>query len=173
MYKKPRSNSYVLLINLQGKTSTVPRNAILLTCIISCLLSLINIGSSVAFNAIISLQLMALMATYTISIGCVLYQRTLGGGAQLPYARWSLGRWGTPINAIAFVYSAQVLFWTGWPGQGMPLLTLQNMNWSSVMFFGVMTISMVYYFIFGRTSYKGPVVLVRPGVNVPPRDGSL
>jgi amino acid transporter len=123
------------------------------------LLALINIGSSVAFNAIISLQLMALMATYTVSIGCVLYQRTLGGDKHLPPARWSLGRWGTPINAIAFVYSIFIFFWTGWPGAKDP--TAQTFNWSIVMFGGVAIISFGYYVVSARHKYKGPVTLVR------------
>jgi choline transport protein len=59
----------------QVHDETVPRNAVLVTCTFSILLSLINLGSTVAFNAIISLQLLALMATYCISIGCVFYQR--------------------------------------------------------------------------------------------------
>jgi choline transport protein len=111
------------------------------------------------------------MATYSISIGCVLWQRTVNGGAHLPYARWSLGALGTPINGIAFVYSVYVFFWTGWPGAKDP--TLQTFNWSSVMFGGVLLISMVYYIIWGRTHYKGPVVLVRSGTGVPSRGGSF
>jgi len=149
-----------------GSSRAVPRNAILVTCAITCLLALINIGSTVAFNAIISLQLMALMATYTVSIGCVLYQRTIGGGVQLPHARWSLGRFGATINAIAFVYCIQVFFWTGWPGNGRPDLTVKTMNWSSVMFVGVTIIALVYYFVHGRNVYKGPVLLVRSGVSI-------
>jgi choline transport protein len=154
---------------LQTSKSTVPRNAILMTCVITCLLSLINLGSSVAFNAIISLQLMALMATYTISIGCVLWQRTIGGGASLPYARWSLGRYGIPVNAIAFVYSAQIFFWTGWPGAKDP--TVETFNWSIVMFGAVFIISMVYYIVYGRKGFSGPVVLVRPSAAGQARGG--
>jgi len=114
---------------------------------------------------------MSLMATYTICIGCVLWQRTINGGAHLPYARWSLGRFGTPINAIAFVYSLFIFFWTGWPGAADP--TVQTMNWSSVMFGGVFLLSLVYYVIWGRTQYKGPVVLIRTGTGVPSRGGSF
>lgn len=80
----------------------------LLTCTITCLLSLINLGSTVAFNAIISLQLMALMATYSISIGCIWYQRTINKSEHLPVARWSLGRWGPWINGIGWVYSVYI-----------------------------------------------------------------
>lgn len=48
----------------------IPINSIALTGIITVLLSLINVGSNVAFNAIISLQVVAIMLTYTISV-CV------------------------------------------------------------------------------------------------------
>jgi choline transport protein len=126
---------------------------------LSSLLSLINIGSSVAFNAIISLQLMTLMATYTISIGCVLYARTLGGGKQIPPARWSLGRWGAPVNAIAFVYCIFILFWTPWPTAANPDAT--TFNWAIVMFSACVLLSTVWYFAGGRKKYQGPVALVR------------
>jgi choline transport protein len=105
---------------------------------------------------------MALMATYSLSIGCVLYQRVIGRGDQLPLARWSLGRWGTPINAIAFVYSVFILFWTGWPGAKD--VTTETFNWSSVMFVGIFIISLVFYAITGRHQFKGPVVLVKNNV---------
>lgn len=56
-------------------TIQIPANAIVLSCLITMLLSFINIGSAVAFNAIISLQVVALMLSYTISVGSVLYRR--------------------------------------------------------------------------------------------------
>jgi choline transport protein len=81
----------------------VPVNAILLTLIFVCLMSLINLGSKVAFEAMISLATLALMATYKISIGCALLKRLRG--EALPSARWSLGRCGLAVNAIAIVYT--------------------------------------------------------------------
>jgi choline transport protein len=147
------------------RTTTVPQNAIIVTCAFTCLLSLSNLGSIVAFNAIISLQLMALMATYSLSIGCVLYQRIIGNGDRLPLARWSLGKWGLPINATAFVYSVFILFWTGWPGAKE--VTALSFNWSSVMFVGIFIISLVFYAFSGRHQYQGPVLLVRSDGNTP------
>ena len=154
----------------------MPRNAVLFTCAITCLLSLINIGSAVAFNAILSLQLSALMATYSISIGCVWYQRTINRGRHLPPARWSLGRWGSLINGIAFFYSVFVFIWCFFPPADQ--FTKETFNWGSVMFLGVFVLSLVslarsqseedlmlivqvYYAVRGRHTYKGPVVLVR------------
>jgi choline transport protein len=131
---------------------------VILTCIVTILLSLINLGSSVAFNAIISLQLLSLMSTYCISIGCVFYQRLIGGH-NLPPAQWSLGRFGIWINGAGFVYSAFILFWAGWPGAKD--VTTTTFNWSSVMFVGVFLFSVIYYIVSGRKTYSGPVVLVR------------
>jgi len=138
----------------------IPANAVILTCIITILLSLINLGSTAAFNAIISLQLMALMATYLLSIGSVLWRRTRSSD-PLPPARFSLGRYGTVVNGIGFFYSGWSLFWAAWPGVGGSDLTVTNMNWAPVMFVGVMGISLVFYWTGARGKYKGPVVLVR------------
>jgi len=63
----------------------VPVNAILLTLVFTCCMSLINLGSKVAFEAMLSLATVALMATYIISIGCVLLRRLRG--EDLPSAR--------------------------------------------------------------------------------------
>lgn len=51
----------------------------------TCCMSLINLGSKVAFGAMLSLATVALMATYLMSIGCVLLKRLRG--EDLPSAR--------------------------------------------------------------------------------------
>ena len=76
---------------------------------------LINFGSDVAFHAIISLQVSALMLTYGISIACALHRR-LTRPDILPTARWSLGRFGTPVNIFGLSYVSVVFFWSFWPG---------------------------------------------------------
>lgn len=135
----------------------VPVNAVVLTCVITVLLSLINIGSDVAFNAIISLNLVALMASYSMSIGCLLWRR-LAQPLSLPPARWSLGSYGVVINASSLVYSLFAVFWCFWPS--ITAVTLETFNWAVVMFIGVVILSGVYYVLHGRRMYKGPVVLV-------------
>lgn len=138
-------------------TRHVPVNAIAVTCGITILLSLINIGSDVAFNAIISLNVVSLMITYTISIGCVMWRR-IALPETLPYARWSLGRWGVLVNAVALSYSLFAFFWCFWPNSTP--VDLETFNWAVVMFLGVFVVCMIYYFVRGRQVYKGPVVLV-------------
>lgn len=136
-------------------TRKIPVNAIGLSCLISVVLSLINIGSSTAFNAIISLNVAALMFTYAISIGCVLHRR-LTDPESLPPARWSLGRMSVFVNATALVYVLLALFWSFWPGS--PKVDLDTFNWSVVIFGAVAVLSVVMYFFKGRNQYEGPVV---------------
>lgn len=135
----------------------VPRNSILFTCAYTIILSLINIGSTVAFNAVISLAASALMATYMISIGCVTLKRFRK--QQLPHARWSLGRYGLPINCLALLYACWAFFWSFWPNSYEP--TAVTFNWDSVLFVGVMGVAGLLYFFYARKVYEGPVVQVR------------
>lgn len=135
----------------------IPVRAIAVSCIISCLLALINVGSNVAFNAIISLNTVAIMISYSTSIGCVLWRR-LTAPETLPAARWSLGRWGLPINVAGFLYSTYCFFWAFWPPDTPVSLT--TFNWSSVIFSGVAILATILYIFQGRRIYFGPVVLV-------------
>lgn len=136
----------------------IPVNAIALSCAISCALALINIGSETAFNAIISLNVAALMYTYIISISCVIY-RKIWHPTTLPPRRWDMGQWGLAINIIALFYSCFALFWALWPGDAV--VTLDNFNWSVVIFAGVFIISLGMYNVKGRKEYVGPSVIVQ------------
>ena len=137
----------------------IPANAVALTCLISALLSLINIGSSAAFNAIISLQVVALMFTYCVSISCVIYRR-VRHPETLPVARWSLGpRRGLAVNILGLAYAAYAFFWCFWPN-ATPV-DASSFNWAVVMFMGVIAMSLGLYWVRGRKVYRGPVVLVR------------
>ena len=138
----------------------VPANAVATTTAFTIVLSLINLGSNAAFNAIISLNLVSLMITYQISIGCVLYRR-LFHPHLLPKCRWSLGRWGTLINAGGFAYSSFAFFWCFWPNVTLNPLNWQgNFNWAVVMFVATCFVCLVDWFVRARKAYRGPVVLV-------------
>ena len=126
------------------------------TCGFTVVMSLINIGSTVAFNALLSLGTVALMATYVISIGCVTLKRLRR--ESLPDSRWTLGRWGLPINITAFLYSIWAFFWSFWPNSMH--VTAVNFNWACVIFVGLMSISGLLYVLHARHVYEGPVVKV-------------
>lgn len=79
----------------------IPLRAVLVSFCFTTLLSLINIGSDVALNAINSLAGVSVLTSYLISIGCLIWRRLYG--APLPPHKWSLGRFGLPINITAFL----------------------------------------------------------------------
>lgn len=134
----------------------IPFNAVYITSVAVVLLSLINLGSTLAFNIIVSLSLLGLLSTYMLSIGCVLLKRIKG--EALPPARWSLGRWGLPINAFAFLYSAFVIVFSCFPTE-LPV-DLSTANWAPLVWVGVMIISVAFYVAFGKRHYTPPVEFV-------------
>lgn len=145
-------------ISRMNNTVHVPVNATILTLACTVLLSLINLGSNAAFNAILSLQLSSLMASYAICITCIVI-RKIRHPETLPRARWSLGRYGLTINIIAACYATFASFWTFWPNSTP--VDAESFNWAPVIFVGVVIIAMVTYIVQGRFVYAGPVALVK------------
>ncbi|GFF51259.1 choline transport protein [Aspergillus lentulus] len=137
-------------------TFTVPLNALCVSLVIVSLLSLINIGSSVAFNAIMSLGTAALLSSYIISITCVRLRRWRN--QPLPPARWSMGRFTPFVDTVSILVLIII-----WVFSFFPLTEKVNptsMNWSVAIFGGVILLSLVYYQLHAKTVYKGPVTRV-------------
>lgn len=137
----------------------IPLPGVIVSLTISALLSLINIGSSVALGAITSLGAVATLISYYLTIGCLVHRRLFG--APLPDRRWSLGRWGLAINIGALTILTPLIFFLTWP-LSTPV-TAETMNWSSIMLAGVFIISTIYYVVQGRKEFTGPVVNVTRG----------
>ena len=128
----------------------------MLTFLITALLSLINIGSTVAFNAIGSLAVSALLGTYIISFSCLILRRLR---SPLPRSRWSMGRAGIFVNIGAVLFLLVVWIFVFFPINAD--VTPETMNWSSLMFFATMLFAVVYYVAVGKKQYKSPVELVK------------
>jgi len=135
----------------------IPLNAVLITFLVTALLSLINIGSTVAFNAIGSLAVTALLGTYIISFSCLIMRRVRG--EPLPPRRWTLGRSGIFVNVGAVLFLAVVWVFVFFP-VSTPV-TPSTMNWNIVMFGGTMIFAVFYYLLVGRRTYTAPVDLVK------------
>ena len=137
---------------------TYPINSILFVWAFVVLINLITLGSVVAFEAIVSLQILALMSTYLVSLGCIVWRRLFG--ARLPASPWTLGRFGMPINLLGCCYCIYLIIFLPWPA-AVPV-TPATFNWASVMFGGIMLIAALYYVVYARKAYKGPVYYVKP-----------
>ncbi|KAF3768771.1 hypothetical protein M406DRAFT_44371 [Cryphonectria parasitica EP155] len=135
----------------------IPVNAILTTFIVTCLLCLINIGSSVALNSIVSLSTNALLSSYMCSIGCMAWRR-ITGQPLLP-SKFSLGRWGLAVNLVSEVFLVVMFILAFFPEVKNP--DPEEMNWNILIYGTVVTGSVVYYLFKGRYVYEGPVEYVR------------
>jgi choline transport protein len=125
-----------------------------LSAVISMLLGLINIGSSVAFNAIVSLVVAAYFGSYMIPIGIVIYKRVTG--AHLQMGPWNLGRWGLAVNVFSMAWLILTWLFSFFP-IAVPV-TLSSMNWSSTLWGALMFFGVAWYFAYQRKRFTGPAI---------------
>lgn len=129
----------------------------MVTVTISALLSLINIGSVVAYNNITSLGVCALLSSYIISISCVCLKRYRK--EKLLPRKFNLGRYGFAVNLFSVLFLIFVFVMCFFPPAPQPAPV--EMNWSILIYGVVVIFSLVYFFVKGRHVYVGPVEYVR------------
>lgn len=130
-----------------------------LTILFVLLLSLINLGSSVAFMQVISLGVAAMLTSYLISISCVALKR-IRGEPLLP-SKFDLGKLGLPINIISVLFLLFLWIFCFFPTAPHPAVA--DMNWTALGYGVVIIFALVYYVFRGRHVYAGPVEYVRKG----------
>ena len=122
-----------------------PIAALTLTTLVQMLLSLIYLGSSSAFNAFVSVGVVALAVSYGIPIALSMST----GRAGVNTAPWSFGsRVGWVINTVAVIWISFELVLFSMP-PAIPI-DASTMNYAIVVFVGFMTISAVWYGIHAR-----------------------
>ncbi|KAK1983963.1 amino acid/polyamine transporter I [Colletotrichum cereale] len=131
----------------------LPVNALLLIVAIVTCLSLIYIASATAFNALISLQALALHVSYLFPILFLLLRKLRG--PPPPYGSFKLGRAGIPVNVFALCYIVYVVLWMPFP-QVLPV-TKDNMNYAGPIFGAVLVGALVDWFVSGRKRFQMPV----------------
>lgn len=140
----------------------IPVNSLIVALVVSMILAAINFGSNVALNAILSVSNAALLLSYIVSIGALRLRRLQG--KPLLARRWSLGKWGGPINDVTLAFLVVTFFFSFWPSYvltGDPT-ALADFNWAIVVLaiVGILACG-YYYFGGGERKYIGPVQLVR------------
>lgn len=119
--------------------------ALVLTTIVQMLLGLINLGSSSAFLAFVSVGVISLAISYGIPIAISMSHRR----EDVNGARWTMGRtvgWVVNIVALLWIMFETVLF-------SMPTVlpvTEVSMNYAILVFFGFMALSAIWYAIYAR-----------------------
>ncbi|KAJ5211544.1 uncharacterized protein N7498_003190 [Penicillium cinerascens] len=157
-----------------SSSRSLPIYSIFLTVTIAGLLALINIGSSLAMEDVVSMAVSSVYLSYLMIAVLLFYRRIRGdisryddnedGIVNVPGAKlvWGPihcpGIVGTLINGFAIIYIAIVVFFSFWPTQMNP--TAESMNWSIVAVGSSSLLATLYYFVRARFIYTGPVIEV-------------
>lgn len=139
-------------------TLGVPLWALVLTTVVQMLLGLINLGSTSAFTAFVSVGVIALQVSYGIPIALSLIGDRR---AQVNQARWKIGNAaGTTVNivALAWICFEVVLFCMP---SALPV-TIVSMNYASVVLVGFGAIAAGWYALYARkgTSFVSPIASI-------------
>lgn len=153
----------------------IPRNSVLTAAVIAAILALINIGDATAFNGVISVSIAGLLGSYLMAASLLLYRRLSPGhirlashadddrdvhntiGKRLTWGPWRIpGALGVANNILTCVYIIFALFFSFWPTYRE--VTPENMNWAVLVTVVVLLFSTLYYFLWARKSYKGPII---------------
>lgn len=152
--------------------TSIPVYSVVTTAIVAALLALVNIGSTTAFNGIISISIAGLFSSYLLVASMLLYHRctggiketgsssvdlTAGGAGNLAWGPWKMPHaFGIANNAFACIYLTFILFFSFWPT--FADVNPQNMNWSILVTGAAAIFSTVYYLVWAKKTYTGPVV---------------
>lgn len=135
------------------------------------MLALINIGSSVALDDVLSMAVSGSYLSYLMVSVLLFYRRIRGEiglfddsendvynvpGAKLVWGPFHCpGIWGISVNAFAIIYNIIVVFFSFWPSTVNP--TVEEMNWSVLGIGGSSILAIIYYFVRARHTYTGPI----------------
>ncbi|KAI8941674.1 hypothetical protein NX059_002886, partial [Plenodomus lindquistii] len=156
--------------------TSIPVNAVIFTSVTACLLGVINLGSIAAFNGIISVAIAGLYASYLLTASLLLYRRCTGaivtsseatamgiqtttsdGMVRATWGPWRIpGAWGIANNAFSCLYLTFVFFFSFWPS--FATVTPADMNWSILVTGAIAIFSTIYYLVWAKKTYHGPVV---------------
>ena len=168
----PSSNTISLIgamlirayLKVEPRTA-LPIRSILITTIISLLLSLIILGSTTAFNDLVSLSVSSLQSSYLVAIGLLLYRRLTGGihprksatDDVVSWGPWHMhGIWGIAVNTWACLYLIIMVFFSFWPTERA--VTASTMNYAVLITGAIVIISLTYYQVWAKRVYTGPVI---------------
>jgi choline transport protein len=142
-------------------TLKMPLNALLLIGACIFILALINIGSSTAFNALISLPALGLYVSYFFPILFLFIRRfSRSHPTPIPWGPFKLGMWGAPVNFAAMCYIIFVVIWMPMPTT-LPV-TKDNFNYAGPILGGVILLAALDWCISGRKRFQVPIAHHRP-----------
>ncbi|EMC99193.1 hypothetical protein BAUCODRAFT_31527 [Baudoinia panamericana UAMH 10762] len=139
-----------------NKHTMTPVNALWFDLSINALLGLLMFASPVAIGAVFSIGAIAQYTAFTIPIAL----RLTAASNKFRPGPWNLGRWSKPCGYIActwVVFIIPVLCFPSVKGGDLNDLT---MNYTCLIYGGVMLFALLWYAIDARKWFKGPKINV-------------
>lgn len=137
-----------------SSSDALPVNALITNLVMVLALGVIQVGSLTALNGILGGSVVCIIGSFALTLGLALWR----GRDFLSQSRWlNLGRWGTPLQVVALVWCVFISIWLCFPLY-LPV-TVEYMNWTSVVFTGTIALAVAYWVLF-RAHIK-PVELER------------
>ncbi|KAH8431467.1 choline transporter [Aspergillus melleus] len=130
-------------------TLDVPLNAHSASCFIVALLGLLYLGSSTAFNSMVTACIVILYASYVVPIVCLL----LRGREHIPHGPFWLGKVGLACNIVVLLWTLFCLVIYSFPS--VYPVSPGDMNYVSAVYAVVAIIIATDWFLRGRHSFRG------------------
>ena len=94
-------NKYFVKLDSERK---IPVRMCVLITVLQAMLGLLHVGNTTAFNAVLSVAILGIYASYVLPIAYMLsYGRTSSSYRVVRFGPFSLGRWGPLIKIIALL----------------------------------------------------------------------
>ncbi|KAL4863912.1 hypothetical protein BDV12DRAFT_176919 [Aspergillus spectabilis] len=134
-----------------NKKLDIPLNAMMLGMVVELLFGLIYFGSSAAYNAFSGVGVILLTLSYAcpIAVSLILRKRE-----DIKHGSFDLGALGVFCNVVSLLWTILAV-----PLFSMPTLmevTVESMNYASVVLVGFIAMSAIWYWVWGHKNYAGP-----------------
>ena len=137
-----------------NKRQQIPVRMVVLISILQALLGLLYLGNTTAFDAVISMSILGLYASYLLPIIFMLLQRYRKFNS-IPRGVFRLAHVGGYITNIAsVVWLIFAMIFSTFPNYEP--VNAQNMNYSVVVMSGWLVAGAAYYYLGGRHRYVEP-----------------
>jgi len=128
------------------------------------LLGLLNIASTAAFSAILSLSVVALQISYLMPVTAILWLR-LRASKDIVWSPWRLRpSVGMAANMISICYTTLTVAFLPLPPTRP--VTARNMDYARAVLGSVLIACTIGWFGHGRKQYRGPFVNIDGGIHV-------
>ena len=143
---------------LVNKTTQTPVNAVWINMLLGQLLLLLMFAGDVAIGAIFSVGGIAGFVSFTVptALKITVAHKTFRPGP------WNLGRFSGPIGFVACAFVLVMIPILCFPTVRGKDLTLDEMNWTALVFFGPMLLSLIWFLVDAHKWYKGPKSNLEP-----------